>query len=108
MKSEKLKSHKEIPIGGMITEAGSSKEFKTGDWRSFKPVWDEEKCIHCMICVPACPDDAIPTENDKDSNPKRKETDFDFCKGCGICAQVCPVKCIKMIGEAESKQEGKK
>ncbi|MDP8292431.1 MAG: 4Fe-4S binding protein [Candidatus Orphnella occulta] len=22
--------------------------------------------------------------------------DYDHCKGCGICASICPVKCIKM------------
>ena len=32
--------------GGDIYEAGNSKEFKTGDWRSTTPVWIPEKCIH--------------------------------------------------------------
>ncbi|MBT4824414.1 4Fe-4S binding protein [Candidatus Woesearchaeota archaeon] len=93
----KLKTYKEIPIGGLIEKAGSSVEFKTGDWKAFKPVWDKEKCIHCMICPVLCPEDCIPVIKGKD--PKRKETDFDYCKGCGICAKVCPVKCIKMIEE---------
>ncbi|MBT7348114.1 4Fe-4S binding protein, partial [Candidatus Falkowbacteria bacterium] len=22
--------------------------------------------------------------------------DLDYCKGCGICAEECPVKCIEM------------
>ncbi|MBI4652712.1 4Fe-4S binding protein [Candidatus Kuenenbacteria bacterium] len=29
-------------------------------------------------------------------NGKRKETNLDYCKGCGICSQVCPIKIIKM------------
>ena len=37
----KLKTYKEIPIGGMIEKAGNSAEFKTGDWKAFKPVWDK-------------------------------------------------------------------
>jgi pyruvate ferredoxin oxidoreductase delta subunit len=24
-----------------------------------------------------------------------------YCKGCGICAQECPVKCIEMVGEED-------
>ena len=86
-----MKSHKEIPIGGMIEKAGSSMDFKTGDWAVFRPVWDKEKCTQCMICPVMCPDNCIPVKESK-----REETDFDYCKGCGICAEVCPVKCIEM------------
>ena len=89
-----LKSHKEIPIGGMIEKAGSSEDFKTGDWAVFQPVWNKEKCTQCMICPIMCPDNCIPVK--KGDKPERLETDFDFCKGCGICAEVCPVKCIEM------------
>ena len=87
------KSWKEMDIGG-LTEAGSSLKFKTGSWKSFKPIWDKGKCIHCMICVVDCPENCIPTKSDK-----REETDLDYCKGCGICMAVCPVKCIKMEEE---------
>ena len=96
----KLKSSREIPIGGLIDEAGSSRKFKTGDWRSFRPVWGKEKCIHCMICAVYCPEDCIPSEGSGKSI-KRKETDFDYCKGCLICGNVCPVKCISHKEEAE-------
>jgi pyruvate ferredoxin oxidoreductase delta subunit len=27
------------------------------------------------------------------------DTNFDYCKGCGICAAECPTSCIKMIPE---------
>ena len=89
----KLKSWKEMEIGG-LTEAASSLKFETGSWKSFKPVVDFKKCIHCMICVVDCPEYCIPSKDGK-----RKETNLDFCKGCGICAEVCPVKCIEMIEE---------
>ncbi|MFH1440382.1 MAG: 4Fe-4S dicluster domain-containing protein [Candidatus Woesearchaeota archaeon] len=102
-KTPKLKTYKEIPIGGMIEKAGSSADFKTGDWKAFRPVWDNSKCIHCMICPVLCPENCIPVKKgSKPADSKRSETDFDYCKGCGICAQVCPVKCIKMIKEGES------
>ncbi len=82
-----------MEIGG-LTEPASSLKFKTGPWKSFRPIWDKAKCIHCMICVVDCPENCIPSKDGK-----RKETDFDFCKGCAICAEVCPVKCIKMEEE---------
>ena len=103
----KLKTYKEIPIGGMIEKAGSSADFKTGYWKAFTPVWDENKCIHCMICPVMCPDDCIPVKKgNKPADSKRLETDFNYCKGCGICAQVCPVKCIRMVQSGEANKKG--
>lgn len=87
------KKWKEMDIGSIVP-AGSSAKFKTGSWKSFKPVWTSEKCINCMMCVVNCPEDCIPSKDGK-----RSETELDICKGCGICEKVCPVKCIKMVEE---------
>lgn len=87
----KLKSAKEIKPG-IIVEPGSSLNNKTGNWKTFEPLVDFKKCIHCMRCVMYCPDICIPTKNDK-----RLDTNMDYCKGCGICAEVCPVKAINMV-----------
>lgn len=95
----KLKNYKEIPIGGMIEKAGSSADFKTGDWKSFTPIWDKSKCINCMMCTTLCPEHCIKVI--KGDDPKLDGIDLDYCKGCGICAKVCPVKCIKMTQEQE-------
>jgi pyruvate ferredoxin oxidoreductase delta subunit len=84
----------EFTLGAVIDEPGSTAKNKTGGWRSFRPVWDKDRCSQCMLCWIHCPDNAIP---EKDG--KRQETDFDYCKGCGICEKVCPVKCIKMAKE---------
>ena len=54
----------ELTIGGNIYEAGNSKEFKTGDWRSMRPVYIEEKCKQCGLCFPVCPENAIPVNKD--------------------------------------------
>ena len=32
--------------------------------------------------------------------------DYDFCKGCGVCAKVCPVPCIAMVDEHAGENEG--
>ena len=57
-------------------------------------VWNKKKCTQCMNCWMYCPDMAIPQKKGK-----RVETDFDFCKGCGICKQVCPFGAIEMEKE---------
>ncbi len=87
---------KDIPIGGLILEAGNSVEYKTGDWRAFRPVLDPEKCIHSLICWIYCPDSSILTEDEK-----MRGFDLDHCKGCGICASVCPKDAIEMVEEGE-------
>ena len=74
---------------------GSTEKNKTGDWRTFVPKWDKEKCKQCMICWQFCPDNSIPVNDEG----KRLETNFDYCKGCGICAKECPFKAIEMVRE---------
>ena len=46
-KIDKTTPMEELTIGGNIYDAGNAREFKTGDWRSVKPVWIEEKCKQC-------------------------------------------------------------
>jgi pyruvate ferredoxin oxidoreductase delta subunit len=80
-----MKTWQELPPGELITDPGSSRNFLTGSWRSYKPVWLKENCIQCMLCWLYCPDMSI-----KASDGARGEFDYDFCKGCGICALECP------------------
>lgn len=82
-------TYDQMTPGGMIYDAGNSRDFNTGDWRVATPAWMEESCRQCLLCVPVCPDSSIPV---KDS--KRQAFDFDHCKGCGICFKVCPFKAI--------------
>ena len=88
----------EKKIAGIL-DKGTSVVNKTGTWKDKKPVWDEKKCIQCMICYVNCPENCINVIKDKQGNIKRDKTNLDYCKGCGICANVCPVKCIKMVEE---------
>ena len=56
-----------------------------GDWRVLKPVYNRDLCIDCQFCWIYCPDVSI-ISRDK----KMIGVDYDHCKGCGICVEVCP------------------
>lgn len=88
--------YKDIPIGGLIKEAGSSKKNPTGSWRTYRPIYLEDKCIQCMFCFAYCPDSAIEVEDGEVVG-----VDYDFCKGCLICSEECPVDAFEVKSESE-------
>ncbi len=96
-------SWQELTEGLGITDSGNSKEFQTGLWTTVKPMFIEDKCKQCLLCVPVCPDSAIPVKD-----YKRGAFDLDHCKGCGICAAACPFDAIRMYDTAEVSHEGTK
>ena len=53
-------------------------------------VLDKEKCIDCDNCIIFCPDSSV---------NKQHDINYDYCKGCGICAHECPSDAIEMIKE---------
>jgi 2-oxoacid:acceptor oxidoreductase delta subunit (pyruvate/2-ketoisovalerate family) len=52
-------------------------------------------CFECDNCYGLCPDNAVI----KLAAGERYAIDYDFCKGCGICAQECPCGAIRMEPE---------
>jgi pyruvate-ferredoxin/flavodoxin oxidoreductase len=92
------------------------------------PIWDAAKCIACGMCAVSCPDSAIHATITDKTVPKNAAAYFkvfkkppkgipwkrfamninavvDRCKGCGICAQVCPVDAFKMVDKARLNPE---
>ncbi len=76
------------------SKANSTKQNKTGTWRTYKPEIDYKKCIACGNCVRVCPEGCIAMQKSKGKD--KPKIDYNYCKGCGICAQECPVKTIQM------------
>ncbi len=53
-------------------------------------------CFECDNCYGVCPDNAVI----KLGPGNRFEFNYDYCKGCGLCAAECPCGAIKMVPEA--------
>jgi NADPH-dependent glutamate synthase beta subunit-like oxidoreductase len=51
-------------------------------------------CFGCDNCFGVCPDNAITK-----LKPGEYEFKYDYCKGCGLCAEECPCGAISMIPE---------
>ena len=71
-------------------------------WRIVKPVFNRDLCIDCQNCWIWCPDTSI-ISRDK----QMLGIDYDHCKGCGICVEVCPTnpKSLLMFNEAADNDE---
>jgi len=67
-------------------------------WRVIKPVFNIDVCIDCQNCWVWCPDSSI-LSRDK----QMLGIDYDHCKGCEICSEVCPTnpKSLLMFNEHE-------
>lgn len=75
---------------------------KNAGWRSVRPVLDEAACTRCLLCYMQCPDGTIYKVADEDARGGiRLAVDYDFCKGCGVCAKACRCGAISMVPEHE-------
>jgi len=97
MKGEDLeiKGLKELPASPVSKPRKASMGAPTGTWREHRPMLNKEKCEKCMLCWLYCPDGVITIDEDK-----YPVFDYEYCKGCGVCAQECRFKAIELVREA--------
>jgi len=70
-------------------------QYKKYTARTMRPVVNFDTCIKCTMCWLDCPDECFEVTPEG-----HYEVVYEACIGCGICAQVCPVKdCIVMVDE---------
>lgn len=80
--------------------ASNSFTASVADWRIEKPIFNKDYCIDCQFCWIFCPDMSI-ISRDK----KMIGVDYDHCKGCGICVEVCPTNPKSLLMYTEQKDE---
>ena len=93
-KQESELTWKDLEVGNIVIEPGSARQYRTGDWRSERPIVDKNKCVKCGLCFIFCPEGCI----EQDAEGYFTANLF-YCKGCGICARECWPKAIAMVEE---------
>ncbi|HEU5424417.1 MAG TPA: 4Fe-4S dicluster-binding protein, partial [Nitrolancea sp.] len=86
-----------VPRHFEIGPRGQSRNesFKRGTTKSQRPVIRFDLCTKCTLCWVECPDQCFDMTSDE-----YYDVEYEYCVGCGKCAQVCPVKeCIVMVDE---------
>jgi pyruvate ferredoxin oxidoreductase delta subunit len=79
---------------GVVVQPGTTRDQKKTGWRIYRPRFLQENCIGDRACELCCPDGAV-------YRIEKRKYDVDACKGCGICAEMCPVEDIVMEMEEE-------
>lgn len=79
---------------------------KNAGWRNVRPVVDRAACTGCLQCYLHCPDGTIYKVAAPEGSARKAAdlvaVDYDFCKGCGICAKICGFDAIVMVSEQEA------
>jgi len=53
--------------------------------------WNEERCVHCGLCLAVCPTGAL---HIPDRKTMKIQFDVSKCTGCRLCVPVCPQKAM--------------
>lgn len=93
------------PQEAVLDEKGRMCERMRFRSRWEKPVFDNEKCISCTVCIESCPTACLSLwftrdhENTRGYPILKKERD---CIACGICVSECPVDAVKMVAPSSA------
>ncbi|TAN44839.1 MAG: 4Fe-4S dicluster domain-containing protein, partial [Rhodospirillales bacterium] len=54
-------------------------------------------CLACDNCWTLCPDNAVIKTQERAQDGSHYVFDYEYCKGCGLCAHECPCGYIGMV-----------
>ena len=89
------------PIGGAIINPGNTinKDLSASRQGIF-PLYHRDRCIDCGLCTMTCPDYVFVWERQVDEKGRPtmvlKGPNYQYCKGCLKCVEICPVEALTM------------
>jgi len=89
------------PIGGVITNPGNTAHKDLSASRQgIYPLYWRDRCIDCGLCTMTCPDYVFVWKQgtDKRGRPTMvlQGPNYQYCKGCLKCVEICPVNALTM------------
>jgi len=111
--TERLENWDEFEIGAVLKSFDENGNYSRDHSKTYveKPIFNRDLCIDCDMCWVACPDSCFQVEEVTNKRGKKQANivgiDYDHCKGCAICVEVCPtpVKSLLMFPEFEDDNE---
>jgi pyruvate ferredoxin oxidoreductase gamma subunit len=90
-----------MPIGGAITNPGNTiRKDLSASRQGIFPMYHRDRCIDCGLCAMTCPDYVFVWEQGVDRRGKpamvMKGPNYQYCKGCLKCVEICPVEALTM------------
>ena len=91
------KKYPQVPFAAIVpSPTTENRRMVTGNWRCLRPVVDMDACTMCKTCWLMCPDACVIFDE-----VEGVSFNLDFCKGCGICSDVCSVGAISRVPELD-------
>jgi len=100
----------EAPAGGVIVNPGNSilKDL-SATRQGFIPAFDRSACVDCGLCDLACPDFCLVWGEEEAADGRLfirlRGIDYQYCKGCLKCIDVCPTTALTLLREEEGYAE---
>lgn len=110
IRPDPMYGYSNAPMGGVITNPGNSilKDLSASR-QGFLPAFLREKCVDCAMCEIVCPDFCFVWEENPAAAARNKRMlvgiDYQYCKGCLKCVEVCPTEALVNVRESEGYAE---
>lgn len=95
------------PRGGVIVNVGNATHKNNSAGRGgLIPLFEMDKCINCGMCNIVCSDQCIvwkagPDKKTGNMTMNMDGIDYQYCKGCLKCVEICPVKALLEVKEKD-------